>query len=110
MTSSLKQMAAAEERCGFMIGAARTCAKGDFSAHIIDCLQSRKEGLVMEAEIEFVARALYNAEDDAQVWEREPDIVKDEFRLYAQAALELLAEHRKPKMPGAEICVFPYAA
>ncbi|QRM29018.1 hypothetical protein [Microvirga sp. VF16] len=64
----------------------------------------------MEAEIEFVARALYTAEDDAQVWDREPDIVKDQFRLYAQTALELLAEHRNRKMPQAEICIFPYAA
>jgi hypothetical protein len=29
MTFSFEQMAAAEERCGFMIGAARTCALGD---------------------------------------------------------------------------------
>jgi len=64
----------------------------------------------MEAEIEFVARALYQAEDDAKVWDSEPDIVKNEYRLYAQVALELLAEHRKPKVPGAEICIFPYAA
>ena len=58
----------------------------------------------MEAEIEFVARALYSAED------HEPDIVKDEFRRHARAALELLAERRKPKVFSAEICVFPYAA
>lgn len=64
----------------------------------------------MEAEIEFVARALYHAEDDAKVWDREPDTVKAEFRRYAQLALELLAEHRKQKTPGAEICIFPYAA
>jgi hypothetical protein len=64
----------------------------------------------MEAEIEFVARALYTAEDDAQIWDREPEIVKDEFRLYAQAALELLAQHRDQKSPEAKICVFPYAA
>ena len=69
-----------------------------------------KEGLVMEAEIEFVARALYTAEDDHQVWERERDSVKDEFRLYAQIALELLAEHRTRETPDAEICIFPYAA
>lgn len=64
----------------------------------------------MEAEIEFVARALYTAEDHAQVWERETDLVKDEFRLYAQVALELLAEHRKQKSPKTEPCIFPYAA
>ena len=64
----------------------------------------------MEAEIEFVARALYVAEDDAQMWEREPDIVKEEFRLYARAALELLADSRHSQTSDAEIIVFPYAA
>src|SRR4051812_44236388 len=105
MTFSFEQMAAAEGRCGFMIGAAQTCARG-ISAHIIDCIQSREEGLVMEAEIEFVARALYTAEDDAQDWDRESNIIKDEFRLYARAALELLAEKRKPKTFDAKICIF----
>ncbi len=65
---------------------------------------------MMEAEIEFVARALYTAEDNAQLWEREPDLVKDEFRLYARVALELLAEHRKQKSLEAEPSNFPYAA
>jgi hypothetical protein len=83
---------------------------GGFSAHMIDCLQSREEGLVMEAEIEFVARALYNAEDDAQDWDSEPEIIKDEFRLYARTALELLAEKCKSKTFDAQIFVFPYAA
>ncbi|WP_262271433.1 MULTISPECIES: hypothetical protein [Microvirga] len=64
----------------------------------------------MEAEIEFVARALYTAEDDHHAWEQERDSVKDEFRLYAQIALELLADHRKRQIPDAEICIFPYAA
>lgn len=64
----------------------------------------------MEAEIEFVARALHAAEDDTQTWDREPDIIKDEFRLYARAALELLAEKRKPTKVDAQIFIFPYAA
>ena len=33
----------------------------------------------MEAEIEFVARALYNAEDDAQDWDRESNIIRTSF-------------------------------
>jgi len=94
----------------FDIGAARSSAIGGFSADIVDGLQSREEGLVMEAEIEFVARALYDAEDDAPAWDREPDIIKDEFRRYARVALELLDEHRKPKTRGAQICVISYAA
>ncbi len=52
----------------------------------------------MENEIEAVARALYAAEDDAQVWEREPEILKAEFRRYARAALELLEQHRSQKL------------
>ncbi|MBA1155650.1 hypothetical protein [Microvirga mediterraneensis] len=64
----------------------------------------------MDAEIEFVARALYDAEDDAQTWDCEPDIIKDEFRRFARAALDLLAEHRKAKIRGAQIFVVPYAA
>ncbi|MGO4527293.1 hypothetical protein AB4097_20860 [Microvirga sp. 2MCAF35] len=64
----------------------------------------------MEAEVEFVARALYDAEDDAPAWDREPDIIKDEFRRYARVALELLDEHRKPKSRGAQTCVVSYAA
>jgi hypothetical protein len=52
----------------------------------------------MEHEIEAVARALYAAEDDAQVWEREPEILKAEFRRHARAALELLEQHRRQKL------------
>jgi hypothetical protein len=65
---------------------------------------------MMEAEIEFVARALYAAEDDALIWDCEPEIIKDEFRAYARAALELLADHRKNKIFITETCPFPYAA
>ncbi len=52
----------------------------------------------MENEIEAVARALYAAEDDAQVWEREPEILKAEFRRHARSALELLEQHRSQKL------------
>jgi sensor domain CHASE-containing protein len=52
----------------------------------------------MEYEIEAVARALYDAEDDAQIWEREPEILKAEFRRHARAALELLEQYRSEKL------------
>jgi hypothetical protein len=52
----------------------------------------------MEYEIEAVARALYDAEDDAQIWEREPEILKAEFRRHARAALALLEQHRSEKL------------
>ena len=46
----------------------------------------------MNTEIEFVARAMYNAEDDAQVWDCEPEILKEEFRSYAREAIALLEQ------------------
>jgi len=46
----------------------------------------------MNTEVEFVARAMYNAEDDAQVWDREPEILKEEFRRYAREAIALLEQ------------------
>ncbi|MBJ6127042.1 hypothetical protein [Microvirga splendida] len=64
----------------------------------------------MEHEIEAVARALYSAEDDAQVWDREPEIVRDEFRTLARAALELLAQHRRQERYDRQAVAFPYAA
>jgi hypothetical protein len=64
----------------------------------------------MEREIEIVARALYAVEDDAQVWDREPEILKEEFRRHARAALELLAQHRGQRLSELAKAEFPYAA
>ncbi|MGO4389433.1 hypothetical protein AB4Y85_18040 [Microvirga sp. 2YAF29] len=64
----------------------------------------------MNQQIEFVARALYEAEDDAMVWEAEPEILKEEFRHYARAALALLASEDKRSMAKADPGKFPYAA
>ena len=64
----------------------------------------------MEYEIEAVARALYSAEDDAQVWEHEPEILKDEFREHARIALALLAQHRRQERYDRQAVAFPYAA
>jgi len=44
----------------------------------------------MDQEVEFVARALYEAEDDAMLWDAEPEILKEEFRRYARAAIAML--------------------
>ena len=62
----------------------------------------------MDSEIESVARALHSAEEDCRLWEREPDIVKEEFRSYARAALQMLAQHRRQQ--AEEAISFPYAA
>jgi hypothetical protein len=64
----------------------------------------------MEYEIEAVARALYSAEDDAQVWEREPEILKEEFRDHARIALAMLAQHRRQERDDRQAVAFPYAA
>lgn len=60
----------------------------------------------MDQEVEFVARALYEAEDDAVLWEAEPEILKEEFRRYARAAIAML-----PREDGnQQKKEFPYAA
>ncbi len=47
----------------------------------------------MNIEIEYIARAFYDAHEDAQLWDCEPEIIKDEFRSFAREALHLLAQH-----------------
>ncbi|WP_134494445.1 hypothetical protein [Microvirga pakistanensis] len=49
----------------------------------------------MEQEVEYVARALYEAEDDALLWEAEPEILKEEFRCYARAAIAMMARQEQ---------------
>jgi len=44
----------------------------------------------MNIEVEFVARAFYDAEYDARCWDNEPDIIKEEFRRFAREAIDLL--------------------
>ncbi|MEE1658312.1 hypothetical protein VB618_19100 [Microvirga sp. CF3062] len=64
----------------------------------------------MEFEIEAVARALYSAEDDAHVWEHEPELIRDKFREHARTALALLAQHRRQEPYDLQAVAFPYAA
>jgi hypothetical protein len=45
----------------------------------------------MNLEIEYVARAFYDAEDDGCCWDREPRIIQEEFRALAREALTILA-------------------
>ena len=47
----------------------------------------------MDQEVEFVARALYEAEDDALLWEAEPEFLREEFRHYARLAIAMLPRH-----------------
>ncbi len=64
----------------------------------------------MEGEIEAVARALYSAEDGSQVWECEPEAVREEFRELARVAMMLLAQHRRQERYDSQAVAFPYAA
>ncbi len=44
----------------------------------------------MNNQIELVARALYDADDEGLGWDAEPEILKEEFRGYARTAVDLL--------------------
>ncbi len=56
----------------------------------------------MNQEVEFVARALYEAEDNAAVWDAEPEDLKEEFRRYARAAIALLPQQDLDGQDAAE--------
>jgi hypothetical protein len=77
---------------------------------IKNAVNPSREGHVMEYEIEAVARALYSVEDDAQVWEHEPEIVKEAFREHARTALAMLAQFRRQERYDRQAVPFPYAA
>ncbi|WP_175493854.1 PAS domain-containing protein [Microvirga guangxiensis] len=53
-----------------------------------------------EDAIEAVAHALYQAQECARGWEREPDLLKAKFRKTARAAIETLDAHRQPSFTG----------
>ncbi|MXQ13935.1 hypothetical protein [Microvirga makkahensis] len=46
----------------------------------------------MDQEVEYVARALYEAEDDALLWDAEPEFLKEEFRHYARIAIAMISQ------------------
>jgi hypothetical protein len=46
----------------------------------------------VDYQVENVARAFYYAENDAQLWENEAEILKEEFRLYARMAISALED------------------
>lgn len=56
-----------------------------------------KVGHQMTSEIEHVARAFYDAHEDAQSWDHEPEIIREEYRSFAREAVRLLAEHEAGK-------------
>jgi len=64
----------------------------------------------MDTQVEYVARAFYDAEDDAQVWDREPEILKEEFRRLAREAIALLNQQRAEELQELGMYKLPYAA
>ena len=63
----------------------------------------------MKTQIEFVARAFYDAEIDAGCWDDEPEILKEEFRRYACEALFLLNQSHADEQQGDQVQI-SYAA
>ena len=59
----------------------------------------------MISQVEHVARAFYDAENDGQSWDNALEIIKDEFRLYAHEAIALhdqLQQQRLNEAAGSE--------
>ena len=73
-------------------------------------VSGHEEGLVMDFQIECVARALFSAEDNGQSWESAPETLREEFRDLARTALRLLSHHRTHEADENETAPFPYAA
>jgi hypothetical protein len=47
-----------------------------------------------EQQVEYIARAFYDAQDDAGVWDSEPEPRREEFRQYARDAITLYRRQR----------------
>jgi hypothetical protein len=54
-------------------------------------------GSKLNPEIEHIARAFHDAQDDGIAWDSEPEIIKEEFRTYARNAIALFAEYKEMK-------------
>jgi hypothetical protein len=55
-------------------------------------------GASMEHQVEHVARAFYDVQDDVGVWENEPDDVRERFRQDARAAIALLQDVQEKRL------------
>ena len=49
----------------------------------------------MACQIEHVARAFYDTVHEGKEWDIEFEIIKDEFRLYARDAIDLLQQNQE---------------
>jgi len=52
----------------------------------------------MGYQIEHVARTFYDAVHDSKVWDLEFEIIRNEFRLYARDAIDLLQQHQESSL------------
>ncbi len=55
----------------------------------------------LQQQVEHVARAFYDAQEEAPNWNNEPEFLKDEFREYARDAIALVEQHREPLFDAA---------
>jgi hypothetical protein len=52
-------------------------------------------------QVEDVARAFYDAQEEAPDWDSEPEFLKEEFRQYARDAIALLEQHGEQLLAAA---------
>ena len=55
----------------------------------------------LRQQVEHVARAFYEEQEEAPDWDNEADIIKDEFREYARDAIALLEQHKAQMLAAA---------
>jgi mRNA deadenylase 3'-5' endonuclease subunit Ccr4 len=55
----------------------------------------------LRQQVEHVARAFYEEQEEAPDWENEADLIKDEFREYARDAIALLEQHSEQTLDAA---------
>ncbi len=47
-------------------------------------------GATMDSEVELVAQAFYEADQEGCLWDNEPAVIKEQFREFARNAIRLL--------------------
>jgi mRNA deadenylase 3'-5' endonuclease subunit Ccr4 len=55
----------------------------------------------LRQQVEYVARAFYDVQEEAPDWDNEPEFLKEEFREYARDALALLEQRREQLLDAA---------
>jgi hypothetical protein len=55
----------------------------------------------LRQQVEYLARAFYDVQEEAPDWDSEPEFLKEEFRQYARDAIALLEQHGKQVLAAA---------